>query len=161
MLIMGQGQVDDVREMRTEYLRSVWFKTFSIFKSDFWIKPRFKYSNAMIISIIININFHNTNHYTQLFIQSNHFPPLKNIFFQSQKFNTNHYTQLFIQFNHFQSLPTIEKHFFQYQKFNTQIQIQKEFEFYSTSKHIFIASKSANRFRILFLLKKFNTQTDH
>jgi hypothetical protein len=125
------------------------------------IKPGFKYSNAMIISIIININFHNTNHYTQLFIQSNHFPPLKNIFFQSQKFNTNHYTQLFIQFNHFQSLPTIEKHFFQYQKFNTQIQIQKEFEFYSTSKHIFIASKSANRFRILFLLKKFNTQTDH
>jgi hypothetical protein len=73
------------------------------------IKPGFKYSNAMIISIIININFHNTNHYTQLFIQSNHFLPLKDIFFQSQKFNTNHYTQLFIQSNHFQSLPTIKK----------------------------------------------------
>jgi len=49
---------------------------------------KFPYSNAMIISIITNINFHNTNHYTQLFIQSNHFLTLKNIFFQYKKNST-------------------------------------------------------------------------
>jgi hypothetical protein len=109
----------------------------------------------MIISIIININFQNTNYYPQLFIQSNYYLLLKNISFRSQKFNTNHYIQFFIQSNHFQLLPTIKKHFFSnIKKFNTQTQIKKKSEFYSTSKYIFIASKSSNRFSNIILIQK-------
>jgi hypothetical protein len=104
---------------------------------------KFPYSNAMIISIITNINFHNTNHYTQLFIQSNHFLTLKNIFFQSQKFNTNHYTLLFIQFNHFLPLKNI---FFQYKK-------------NSTPKHKFIKNLNSIQHPNTFLLSR-NLQTN-
>jgi len=40
--------------------------------------------------MIININFHNTNHYTQLLIQSNHFLQLKNIYFNFKNSTPKH-----------------------------------------------------------------------
>jgi hypothetical protein len=89
---------------------------------------KFPYSNVMIISIIININFHNINHYTQLFIQSNNFLPLKNFFFFS---NLKNLTPIII--HNISCNPIISNHFlllkntfFQSTKFNIQTQIYKE-----------------------------------
>jgi hypothetical protein len=109
----------------------------------------------MIISIIININFQNTNYYKQLFIQSNHFLPLKIFFFNLKNLTliiTYNFSYNQIISNYFLLLKNI--FFSNIKKFNTQTQIQKESKFYSTSKYIFIASKSSNRFSNIILIQK-------